>query len=57
MIKLRNYGPNGKLISKHTIMINELKIMITTIFMMKVMIIKNKYMNYLKQQHYYKHMS
>ena len=45
MMKLWNYGCNSKLISKHMIMINELMIMITIIFMVKVMIIKNKYMN------------
>ena len=39
-MKLINYGRNGKLISEHMIMINELIIIITIIFMMKVMIIK-----------------
>ena len=42
IMKLRNYGRNSKLISKHMIMINELMIMITIIFMMKVMITRNK---------------
>ena len=42
MMKLWDYGRNSKLISKHMIMLNELMIMITIIFMMKVMIIKNK---------------
>ena len=41
-MKLRNYGRNSKLSSKHMIMINELKIMITIIFMMKVMKTRNK---------------
>ena len=50
MMKLWNYGRNSKLISKH-IMINELMIMITIIFMMKLMT-KNKWIK--KQQQYYK---
>ena len=37
MMKLINYVRNDKLISKHKIMIIELMIMITIIFMMKLM--------------------
>ena len=40
-MKLWDYG-NGKLISKHMIMINELITMIRITFVMKVMIVKIK---------------
>ena len=40
MIKLWNYARNGKLISQHMIMINELMIIIAIIFIMKITIMK-----------------
>ena len=41
MMRLWNDSGSGKLISKHMIMINELIILITKTFVMKVVIIKN----------------
>ena len=42
MMKLSNYGRNGKLISEDMIRINELMIMVALTTMVKVMILKNK---------------